>query len=247
MQIIPLPEGVFTVDRTKIFQPFMVGQDELQQRPVGSLLVEVQPFLVITESDYILLDTGLGFKKNDVLQIYANLEKLNISPEKITKVLLSHLHKDHAGGICFTDQFGNLKPTFPLATYYVQQKELEYAAKKSATSYLPQVIVFLEQNEKVIILNGSGKIDDYIYYSLSGGHSPFHQVFLIKEKGEIIFYGGDEAPQLQQMKNKVIAKYDHDGRISMQLRQQWWQQGNLEKWSFLFYHDVKKPVFQNQV
>jgi hypothetical protein len=108
-------------------------------------------------------------------------------------------------------------------------------------------VTFLSGYGKVKILDGKGKIDDYIEYSLSGGHSPFHQVFLLKEKGEIIFYGGDESPQLQQMKNKVIAKYDHDGRRSMQLRQQWWQQGNLEKWSFLFYHDVKKPVFKNQL
>ncbi|MFZ1801083.1 MAG: MBL fold metallo-hydrolase [Chitinophagaceae bacterium] len=246
MQIIPLPEGVFTIDRSKIFQPFIVGEDELQKRPAGSLLVEVQPFLVITASDYILLDTGLGFKKNGVLQIHANLERHGISAEKITKVLLSHLHKDHAGGICYHDVFGNLQPSFPLATYYVQQKELNYASEKSTTSYLTETVTFLTAYEKVKSLDGRGNIDGYIEYSLSGGHSPFHQVFMIKEKDDIIFYGGDEAPQLQQMKHKVIAKYDHDGRISMRLRQQWWQQGNLENWSFLFYHDVKKPVFQNE-
>ncbi len=247
MQIIPLPEGVFTVDRSKVFEPFIVGQDELQERPVGSLLVEVQPFLVITEQDYILLDTGLGFKKNGILQIHANLEKHGISPEKITKVLLSHLHKDHAGGICFHDAYGNLQPSFPFATYYGQQKELDDAAERSASSYIPQTVNFLNSYGKVKILDGNGKIDDYIEYILTGGHSPFHQVFMIREKDEIIFYGGDEAPQLQQMKNKVIAKYDFDGRISMQLRQEWWQQGNQEKWSFLFYHDVKKPVFKNQL
>lgn len=245
MQIIPLPEGVFTVDRSKIFQPFIIGKDVLQERPVGSLLVEVQPFLVITESDYILLDTGLGFKKNGVLQIHANLEKHGISAEKITKVLLSHLHKDHAGGICFHDAFGNLQPSFPIATYYVQQKELNYASEKSASSYLPETVTFLNAYEKVKRLDERGNIDGYIEYSLSDGHSPFHQVFQIKEKAEIIFYGGDEAPQLQQMKHKVIAKYDYNGRVSMRLRQQWWQQGNLENWAFLFYHDVKNPVFQN--
>ncbi|MEO8116350.1 MAG: MBL fold metallo-hydrolase [Bacteroidota bacterium] len=246
MQIIPLPEGIFTVDRSKIFQPFILGQDELQHRPVGSLLVEVQPFLVITEQDYILLDTGLGFKINGELQIHINLRKHGISPEKITKVLLSHLHKDHTGGICFHDTYGNLEPSFPFANYYVQRKELDYAAERSGTSYIPQTVAFLKTYEKVNILDGSGRIENYIEYSLSGGHSPFHQVFKIIENEEIIFYGGDEAPQLQQMKNKVIAKYDYDGRRSMQLRQEWWQQGNPGNWSFLFYHDVKKPVFQSK-
>ena len=29
----------------------------------------------------------------------------------------------------------------------------------------------------------------------------------------------------------------------MELRQQWWQQGEEEGWTFLFYHDMKNPVF----
>ena len=45
------------------------------------------------------------------------------------------------------------------------------------------------------------------------------------------------------MKNKFIAKYDYDGKLCMELRQKWWQQGELEKWTFLFYHDIKTPVF----
>jgi hypothetical protein len=49
---------------------------------------------------------------------------------------------------------------------------------------------------------------------------------------------------LQQMKNKFIAKYDYDGKKCMELRQQWWQQGKEERWTFLFYHDIKTPVFK---
>ena len=58
------------------------------------------------------------------------------------------------------------------------------------------------------------------------------------------FVGGDEAPQLQLMKSKFVAKYDADGKKAMQLRQVWWQQGNDQRWRFLFYHDVNTPVFQ---
>jgi len=41
----------------------------------------------------------------------------------------------------------------------------------------------------------------------------------------------------------LMAKYDFDGKRSMQLRQEWWQQGNAEHWTFLFYHDVKIPFY----
>jgi glyoxylase-like metal-dependent hydrolase (beta-lactamase superfamily II) len=99
MNIIPLSEGTFTVDKTKLFVPFKEQDDELQKRPIGSLLVEIQPFVVITPKDILVLDTGLGFKKNNELQIHQNLRANGIEPSSVTKVLLTHLHKDHAGGI----------------------------------------------------------------------------------------------------------------------------------------------------
>jgi hypothetical protein len=44
------------------------------------------------------------------------------------------------------------------------------------------------------------------------------------------------------MKSRFIAKMILMERNVMELRQQWWQQGQDEKWSFLFYHDIKTPM-----
>src|SRR4051812_5837978 len=119
MKIIPLSEGSFTIDKSKVFIPFDKGQDDLQQRTVGSLLVEIQPFAVITGNDIIILDTGLGFLNNEgVLQIHQNLLDNGIKPENVTTVLLSHLHKDHAGGISIKGT-QNDRLSFPNASYYV--------------------------------------------------------------------------------------------------------------------------------
>jgi len=68
-------------------------------------------------------------------------------------------------------------------------------------------------------------------------------VFWIKEKGKPIFFVGDDAPQLKQMKQRVVAKCDYDGKKAMVLRQKWWEQGERKKWTFLFYHDVQHPSF----
>ena len=82
MQIIPLSEGAFTVDKTKAFLPFDVEDDQLQSRPSGSLLVEIQPFVVKTEKDILLLDAGLGFYKKGELQLHQNLKANGIQPER---------------------------------------------------------------------------------------------------------------------------------------------------------------------
>src|SRR5215213_10972483 len=124
MKIIPLSEGSFTIDKTKLFVPFDESRDELQKRPAGSLLVEVQPFVVITAEDVLLLDTGLGFETDGVMQLHRNLMNAGINPGEVTKVLLSHLHKDHAGGVSTQ---GNTALSFPNAKYYVQKKELGFA------------------------------------------------------------------------------------------------------------------------
>lgn len=241
MKIIPLSEGAFTVDATKKFVPFIINSDNLQQRPAGSLLVEIQPFAVVTKKDVVLLDTGLGFSNSDgTLQIHQNLINNDIDPLAVTKVLMSHLHKDHSGGIALENK-NSL--SFPNATYYVNEKEYAFAMQKGEPSYIKQNFELLSQSRKIKFINDDGIIDGYIHYKLTGAHCPYHQVFWIEEDRKKVFFGGDVAPQLIQMKTKFIAKYDYDGKKCSELRQQWWQQGQQENWVFLFYHDIKTPVF----
>src|ERR1043166_6952095 len=111
--IYPLSEGEFTVGRDKIFVPFDTANDVLNERPIGSLLIEVQPFLVTLEDEVIVLDTGLGFaNKNGKMMLHAALEAHGFRPEDVTKVLMSHLHKDHAGGLLHREGSRAVKPTF---------------------------------------------------------------------------------------------------------------------------------------
>lgn len=245
MQIIPLSEGAFTIDKTKQFIPFNKSTDDLQQRSVGSLLVEVQPFCIVTKNDILIIDTGLGFSNPDgTLQIHQTLLDNGINPMDVTKVLMSHLHKDHSGGISKEDKvLGQRFFSFPNATYYVNKDEFEFAMEKGKPSYTPDEFSILGGADKVIFTKGNGIIDDYITYEVTGGHCPFHQVFTIEEDGEKLFFGADVAPQLSQMKSRFIAKYDFDGKLCMELRQQWWQQAQEEHLTFLFYHDIATPVF----
>jgi glyoxylase-like metal-dependent hydrolase (beta-lactamase superfamily II) len=247
MQIIPLSEGVFTIDKSKIFIPFDLNKDELQERHSGSLLVEVQPFVIITSKDILLLDTGLGFMQNGTMQLHKNLLAHNIQPEHVTKVLLSHLHKDHAGGVSYKDVLGHYHLSFSNAVYYVQQSEFNFAMETGFPSFITDEFSMLERNSQVVFLTDKeGSIDGYIHYKVTGAHSPHHQVFWIKENDATIFFGADDAPQLQQMKHRFIAKYDFNGKKAMELRRQWWEQGATENWTFLFYHDVKKPMIKNK-
>ncbi|MEP7250845.1 MAG: MBL fold metallo-hydrolase [Ginsengibacter sp.] len=242
MKIFPLSEGSFTVDESKKFIPFQVDTDDLRQRSRGSLLVEIQPFAVITSKDILVFDTGLGFAdSNGQMQIHKNLADQDISSGDVTKVLLSHLHKDHSGGILAPDKN---QLSFENADYYINENEWNYTFEKESSSYITEDYAFLKTSGRLKFTNGEGSIDNYIQYQLTGAHCPYHQVFKIEDDGEIVFFGGDVAPQLQQMKNRFKAKYDYDGAKAMEFRIQWWLQGEKEKWTFLFYHDIKYPIYK---
>lgn len=245
MKIIPLSEGSFTIDQGKEFIPFDTSSDQLSDRSRGSLLVEIQPFVVVTSEDIILLDAGLGFSDDaGILDIHRHLVEHGLNPMEITRVLMSHLHKDHAGGMSMPDMSGQRVAAFPMATYHVQRLEFEAAMKGGSSSYRQESLSFLSDSDRLVLHDGDGWIGNQIRFEWSGGHSPHHQVFWIEDAGEKIFFGGDEAPQLHQMRHRFMAKYDHDGRRAMMLRQEWWERGSSEGWTFLFYHDIKSPIFQ---
>ena len=111
--------------------------------------------------------------------------------------------------------------------------------------YSSRIENVLQNAAQVQLLNGNGNIDENISYEITGARSPNHQVFWIRDGKEIIFYGADDAPPLHQMKHKFAAN-NFDGKEAMELRQEWWERGHEEDWTFfyLFYHDVKHPFFK---
>ncbi|MEY4049558.1 MAG: hypothetical protein RL262_392 [Bacteroidota bacterium] len=172
---------------------------------------------------------------------------LGIDPSKVTKVFLSHLHKDHVGGISYLhpihqEQF----ISFPYAKYYVQKREFEEVMQNSSNATLKSQVGILEEfSGTAWLTEDKGVIDDLIYYEITGAHSRFHQVAWVKENDEIIFFGADVAPQLQQMKSRFMAKYDLDGKKALEYRQLWWEDGNKEGWTFAFYHDISQPTYKS--
>ena len=240
MPCFPLSENSYTVDSSKVFVPFNRDVDDVRERP-GSLLVDICPFLIVTENEKMLLDPGLGLKLNNgVYHILENLSHQRVSPEQITSVFLSHLHKDHIGG-CLKEENGRYELMFPNATYYAQQGEMEYALGKGSKSYEQDKIQFLADSNKLTLLQGNGLVGN-VRYEVSGGHTPYHQVFFIDNGNEKFFFGGDVVPQVKQVQFKYVAKYDYDGKLSAQLRLQYAQQIMDQNRIAMFFHSTLVPM-----
>lgn len=235
IQAYSLFEGSFSVDASKKFVPFDPEKDDPKSRP-ASLFVHVHPFLIESSNGLILCDAGLGFRTDeDELLIHQNIRKLGFEPEDVKYVLMSHLHKDHTGGLVdFKDGVGRV--AFPEAEYIIQRGEWENAYSTESASYRTEVFDVIQRSGNLTLVEGEGIVNNEIRYEINGGHTEYHQAFHIETGGEHFFFGGDVLPEPEELFKNFIAKYDFDGRASRDKRKEYWEQGAPEGWIYLFYH-----------
>lgn len=241
MQVFTLYEGSYSVDISKKFVPFNPETDDPKSRP-ASLFVHIQPFLLKLKNSLVLIDTGLGYSNDKgQLILHENIRKAGFEPDDVDLVLMSHLHFDHSGGM--VHHVGEkMELSFPHANYVIQRGEWESAFTNSSSSYKTEIFEFLQRNAQLTFIEGSGQLTDEISYELTGAHTPFHQVYLLDDGKDKVFFGGDVLPEPEELLRKFIAKYDFDGRKAMELREEFGKRAAAENWNCLFYHAKTKAT-----
>lgn len=136
--------------------------------------------------------------------------------------------------------------TFPNAKMYIQRRELDFALEnKGNPSFDFDVLEKLIALPNIIWMDeDQGQITNEVSYEVVGGHTPFMQVFWIRENGETVFYGADDLPQSSYLKYHVAYKSDFDGRKAMELRLKWEKEAAQDRWKILLYHDLDQAVIE---
>ncbi len=242
MKIIPLKEGNFSTNKTKDFT--LLTADNFET--IKGIKMSVTPFLIITEKDSILLDAGIGWRNESGETVISEiLKKENINPEQVTKVLLSHLHKDHIETVITRNQNG-FEATFPNAEIYIQKRELAFAMENTGNhSFDFDTLEKLIELDNIVWMDDDkGNITEEISFEVVGGHTPFMQVFWIRENNETAFYGADNLPQESYLKYHLAYKSDFDGKKAMELRVKWQKEAIENHWKVLLYHDLSKAILE---
>lgn len=241
MKVHALYEGSYSVDSSKKFIPFNPEIHTTKDRP-ASLFIYVQPFLIETSNNLIVLDAGLGYKNEaGKLIIHENIKKAGYDYRDVDLLLMSHLHFDHSGGMVF-EKDGRLELTFPNAEYVIQRQEWEVAFSTPSKSYRTEIFDVVQRSGSIHFIEGDGSLPNGISYELTGGHSEFHQVFKVQEKDEIIFFGADVLPEPEQLLRKFKAKYDFDGAKAMELREKYGKLAADNNWTCLYYHAKSQAI-----
>ena len=199
----------------------------------------------------ILIDTGIGNKLNYKLKdIYAvdnsmfslenSLKEINIKPEEITDVILTHLHFDHCGGCTYYDDENQLNLTFPNAIHYVQNKHYEWAkdpTERDKASFIPDDFEPLIKNKNLKLLAGNYKFDDFISLEVVNGHTPFMQIAKICDEKSNIIYAADLIPMASHIPVPYIMGYDLLPLITLQEKKIYLQNAVDNNQFFFFEHD----------
>ncbi len=206
--------------------------------------------LLVSDSKKILVDTGMGSKWNDKnKEIYAvdqestslesSLAGLNLKPDDITDVILTHLHFDHTGGSTVNNN-GKLEPAFPHATYYVQRENYQWAvdpSERDRGSYIKDNFVPLKEAGVLMQIEGEKPFDDEIDFIIVNGHTFGQQLLKLSDSSNTFLYCCDLFPTTAHLPLPYVMGYDLQPLVTVDEKKRILKQALDEEWKLFFEHD----------
>lgn len=138
------------------------------------------PTLVNTGSELVLFDTGLNPEG-----ITAALAEAGYAPSDIDKVVITHMHGDHIGGL-----MGGDDETFAGASYYTGAVEHNHWAAAANERFDEKVAPL---NDKFTFLDDGGSVAGGITAMSAFGHTPGHMTYVIENGGKSLMLIADLA------------------------------------------------------
>ncbi len=184
-----------------------------------------------------------GVERSSALE--KELSELDLVPEDIHLVLLTHLHADHAGGMVKLDKDGKKLPRFPNARHVVQLKEWQEAVQpdeRTSATYFTSNLKVLEQEKLLELVDGEDEVATGVHLLKTGGHTPGHQAVLVEDGQNRILWPGDIIPSTHHLRIPYVAAVDLFPRQTMQQKKKFLQMCSQDGWLLAFDHDLKVKV-----
>ena len=251
-ELFIVSDGTFRLDGGAMFGtiPKVLWERTNPADDRNRILMGLNCLLIQTPTENILVDTGLGAAYDEKFaflygvdksqtELLRSLAAAGVGAADINKVILTHLHFDHAGGNCFRDKNGEFKPTFPNAVYYINEGELAYAKEpdpRSSPSYLSYTWEPLERQGQVALISGDVEIAPGVTILSAPGHTPNHQIITVKSDGRTACFLADLVPTPSHLKTHYVMGFDLDALTAMKNKERVLKQAQAENWLLIFEH-----------
>jgi glyoxylase-like metal-dependent hydrolase (beta-lactamase superfamily II) len=190
------PAAVFAGNAT----PEQLKEALQQSFQSETLTADCNVLLVDTGTKKILIDTGSGtFNGNTAGKLMANLQQVQIKPNDITDVILTHAHSDHVGGLNNPSGLN-----FPNARYYINKTEWDFWTDKSVdlpkfkgpADMKKQAIELAQKQLKLIrdrvtLIKPNQEFLPGITAIPAYGHTPGHIAIRITSSNETLIHTAD--------------------------------------------------------
>ena len=190
-----------------------LAKADLAQPVQGS----INAFLINTGTKLILVDAGAGVLYGDCCnKLLSNLRAAGYQPEQVDEVLLTHLHKDHAGGI-----MAQGKAVFPNAVLRLSQLEADYWLSAANQARAPDFLsTFFDAARAAVApyqaakhyqpFEQFGQLDAGIEALPAPGHTPGHAMYRVQSAGQTLLIWGDivHVTAIQLEHPQATVKYD---------------------------------------
>ena len=196
---------------------FMADQETLQRYvPSGKTPSSVMTFVVQTEGETILIDTGYGREgATPPSLLMPGLTSIGIRPQDISQVLITHMHGDHIGGLI---QKG--AKAFPKAKIRIASQEYSFWLSEKSRADFPDRKANFDMVKRISdMYEGAISLFDFGESVAPGitaldavGHTPGHTAFMIESEGKRLLCVSDflHAAALQFPRPDINARYDMD-------------------------------------
>lgn len=205
--------------------------------------------LVRQDHDLTLIDTGCGsawtareqeiFAFDPAHTLSQALAAAGFTPAQVTRVILTHLHFDHAGGALHLEESG-LRPLFPHAAYLVQRGEWQAALQGFSimkSSYRPEALRPLEQSGQLRLLEGDTDLDGQLSTFVTGGHTAHHQGVWVRAGGHTLVYPGELLPTRAHLRLHWNMAYDMFPYQTLTRKKTFLAQAVAQRWIIAWNHD----------
>lgn len=171
--------------------------------PAG-LPASVSTFLVKVDGKFILFDAGLGAWGG---QLAKRLDALNVNPDSIGLVCLTHFHADHIAGLVKSGSAGKMEKVFKNATVYAGKVEYDAWMNDIPKNDLQKNIMALYKDRLHLFAFGDS-LPHGVLAMDAVGHTPGHTVFQISN----LLVIGDlmHGYALQKFHPEISSNYDMD-------------------------------------